>query len=192
MGKIYRVIVVEQDSRDADSFVTTAVPMQRVLFEAAGPDARRLLAYAPTEVEAALGGEIGNAIPDRPAPLVDLEALAASVLSAGKGESIASPDPEPQAVDAPAEQTPEAPKRKRRTKAEIAADEAAAARDRAERGAPQVGSEPTATHPATEPAPHPAGEPPAPVAAPVPIVPAPVPVVAVPPDGKPWNPFLQG
>jgi len=163
MGKIYRVLVVEQDEHGMGS-----MGGGRVLFEAASGDRGRLLAYAPTEVEAALGGEIGNAIPDRvePMQLVDLNALKTL------GEPM-QPD-EPEGVQQPAAPPAEPVKRKRRTRAEIEADKAAA-----ELAAQQQAN----ASPLVEGGPVPqVAEAPAPVAVPEPAPPA---------DGKPWNPFEQ-
>jgi hypothetical protein len=133
MGKIYRVLVIEQGP---DTRWESGRPSDRVLFEAAGPDAGRLLAYAPGEVEAALTVAGYAAMSQKVSGvLVDTEALGEAlatggVVSVGPGQlvpavgvaEVASAAGNEQPVDEPA-----APKRKRRTKAEIEADRAAEA-----------------------------------------------------------------
>lgn len=134
MGKIYRVLVVEQDDSklgDYDHRNMSMIPQQRVLFEAASPDAGRLLAYAPGEVATTLTAAVYAEVPQRVmmGPVVT-EAPTIGVPSEADAMSEAiTEDPPAQAVDEPVspDQPAAAPvKRKRRTKAEIEADKAAA------------------------------------------------------------------
>lgn len=176
MGKIYRVFVIEQDDSTYDRFhMGSGAPRERVIFEAAGADPERMLAYVPTEVAAALGEQIGLAIPDRvtaaPAvPATVTEAPAAGVSS------------EADAMSAALTEDPPPVKRKRRTRAEIEADKAAA---EAAALASQAGAD---SGPESE-----AAIAEAAAAAATPDVQmattfagaAPVPAG----DGKPWNPF---
>lgn len=191
MGKIYRVLVIEQDDNNSRPGWDTAMPQQRTLFEAAGP-AERLIGYASDEVYAALRAVAAEAEAERfPArvvgPLIDRETDGSIVgpegLQPEQTFDGAGPDAAPrdeQPVDAPAP----APKtRKRRTKAEIDAD-------KAKEAAAAQPAETPASPPAEVAEPVPAEPAPAPEAAAVPV-PAPAPPVVVPPaDGQPWNPFL--
>lgn len=118
MTDTYRVIVVRE--RMVRRGILGGAPVElpaEVLFEAAGPDPSRLLGYAPDEVEQALkAASEAPAEPERAAPLVDVEALAAG--------GVLSSSAAPVAVG----ETPAAddkPKRTRRTRAEIAAAKAA-------------------------------------------------------------------
>ena len=123
MTVTYRVLVVRERTarRGLLNFEGVELPAE-VLFETAGPDAERLLGYAPDEVEQALKAAADATPEPARAPLVDIEALAS-------GGTIRATEPPAQAVDAPAEQAPadDKPKRTRRTKAEIAAAKAAEA-----------------------------------------------------------------
>lgn len=172
MGKIYRVLVIEQDDRDGDRFAST-VPQQRTLFEAAGPDPERLLAYAPTEVAAALGEAAGSAVP-LSAPLVDRQALEAAV--AEKLSTEAATVAEPVTTGAPKARKP------RRTKAEIAADEAA-------KLASQTGADPGPQNQAA--VAEAAAEAPQAVDAPASTPLTPPPAASDAPPAAPWNPFQQ-
>jgi hypothetical protein len=96
MTDVYRVLVVRENTGS----------LSEVLFEAASPDADRLLDYAPAEVVVAL-----TAVSQR-----------AEVLTS---EAVMSALPAPQPVDEPVEAADDKPKRTRRTKAEIAAAKAA-------------------------------------------------------------------
>lgn len=146
------------------------------LFEAGGPDAGRLLAYAPAEVAAALAaaGRVevpaaSVAEPDEPdAPAVNPEGHYRS-----GGESAEQPAGSGELAPA---------KRKRRTKAEIAADKAREAQLSAGPNGPGVGDEPASAHPAVD-APTPE---PQPIAAPAPEQ-QPAPAAAA--TGAPYNPF---
>lgn len=166
MKDIYRVIVLRNGGMMGGG---------EVLFEAAGQDIERLLAYAPDEVAAALR----DLLPDEDEG--DVPAV--------------NPEGHYRPLNEPA--TPAAPKtRKRRTKAEIAADKARAAAGgsafgeqvvadtEAARPSPQALDEPAPQAPPAE-----TVQPAAPVAAPEPVPAA----VSVPPatDGAPWNPFQQ-
>lgn len=185
----YRVLVIRQDAPRRANMLSSAMveAAPEVLFEAAGPDAGRLLGYAPDEVAAALAAVGYAEVPQKVTGLVDVEALAAVVAvtesgaaSVGPGQLVPVAEPEPAAAKPP---------RKRRTKAEIAADEAAArlAAQQQESAAPvesgpapQVAeSAPAAeAQPVDEPAPEQHVEP----------APAPAPVVAATP-AVPYNPF---
>jgi hypothetical protein len=132
MGKIYRVLVIEQGP---DTRWESGRPSDRVLFEAAGPDAGRLLAYAPGEVEAALMAAGYAAMSQKVVGPDDVNAIAEAsldvILSTAPGRvepavgvaEVASAAGNEQPVDEPAAPKP----RKRRTKAEIEADRAAEA-----------------------------------------------------------------
>jgi hypothetical protein len=117
MGKIYRVLVIEQDDdNNSRPEWGTAMPHQRTLFEAAGL-AERLIGYASDEVYAALRAVAAD--PQRvvqAAVNVAGEVLVIATTNEADGSTameITRPDTEP------------APKpRKRRTKAEIEADKA--------------------------------------------------------------------
>jgi hypothetical protein len=121
MGKIYRVLVIEQGP---DTRWDNGRPGERVLFEAAGPDADRLLAYAPNEVAAALtmagsmaavdaidvGNKAGAFAPR--SVLVDTEALGKAlatggVISVGPGQIVPADDePDVPAVNPPGHYRP--------------------------------------------------------------------------------------
>lgn len=196
MGKIYRVLVVEQDDSklgDYDHRNMSMIPQQRVLFEAASPDAGRLLAYAPGEVATALTAAVYAEVPQRvmTGPVVT-EAPTIGVPSEADAMSEAiTEDPPAQAVDEPVspDQPAAAPvKRKRRTKAEIEADKAAALASQAgadpgpasEAAIAEAANEPAEVTPRLEDAFSRVGEAARAVAPTVP-----------PGDSPPWNPFLQ-
>lgn len=182
----YRVLVVrEATARRGILPGSTAMELPpEVLFEAASPDAGRLLSYAPDEVAAALAAVGFAEMPQKVTGLVDVNALATAVVtSAGTTVNGAPPAESAQPVDEPAEQaaTPTA-KRKRRTRAEIAADEAAArlaAQQEASAAPVDAGPAPQAVAEPVEPA---AETTAAPAAAP-----APAPQSA--PPSAPYNPF---
>lgn len=192
MTVTYKVLVIRQESprlRDDAGYrlnlsaeTIAAMNEPEILFEAGGPDAGRLLAYAPGEVEAALTAAGYAAMPQKAIGLVDVNALAEATLAAGgifstgPGQivpaagvvEVASAAGNEQPVDEPA-----APKRKRRTKAEIEADRAAealAAQQQASAAPVEGGPAPQAPA-AAEPAPD--QQPPAPAA----------------PTAAPYNPF---
>ena len=154
---VYRVLVVRESSGSCVG--------SEVLFEAASPDAGRLLGYALDEVETAL-----TEIVDTLAEIGQLKATGA----------ISEPR------DAtPAEQGAAAPtKRRRRTKAEIAEDKA---REAAEAALATGGTVPAEAPPIAvgEPEPVPA---PAAVAEPAPAQ-QPATVPATVPAAAPYNPF---
>lgn len=200
MKTVYRVMVV----READEL--NGVP--EVLFEAASPDAARLLGYAPAEVHAALREIAGDAVPAtvHHAVAYDTTASTPTAVMASTtpdGPTVEVPVTAPAEPMTPFPVPPEGkPKRTRRTKAQIAADEAAAA---AANGTPQTpdGSTVSATPPAELGAP---GAPltlvpPLPAAEPSPLMTQPhdvpagsVPVVGQQPAGPPeapYNPFMQ-
>jgi len=188
----YRVLVIRQDAPRRANMLSSAMveAAPEVLFEAAGPDAGRLLAFAPDEVAAALNA-VGFAEASRKATgLVDVEALAAVVAEEPDAPAV-NPPGHFRPAGTPAATDP-APRRKRRTKAEIAADEAAAKLAAQQAGADpataaavaQVGEaadtvvEAQLAQPVDEPAPEQHVEP----------APAPAPVAAAAP-AVPYNPF---
>lgn len=140
MTVTYRVLVVREYAPRRTLMGPPNKVAPEVLFEAAGPDAERLLAYAPAEVAAALAAAGYAEAPQRVTGLVDIDALAAATLATG---GIVPPSAAPVAVDEPAVNpeghyrpadepaeataTDDKPKRKRRTRAEIEADNAAKA-----------------------------------------------------------------
>lgn len=137
MSVTYKVLVIRQESPRRALLSTGPSPaLVETLFEAGGPDAGRLLAYAPAEVAAALSAAGYAEAPQRVTGLVDVDALAAATLATG---GIVPPSAAPIVVGEPdvpaatngepaeAPATDDKPKRKRRTKAEIEADKARAA-----------------------------------------------------------------
>lgn len=180
MTVTYKVLVIRQESpRRALIGGSSAAPDPEVLFEAGGPDAGRLLAYAPAEVAAALTAAGYAEVPQRVTGLIDTEALDKVPAADEPDVPVVNP-PEPQpAADAPKP-------RKRRTKAQIEADNAAAL-------VSQQGADPSpANEAAIVEAAAPAEAPPAPPGG-VAVTtafesaqPAPAPA----PD-QPWNPFAK-
>lgn len=208
MGTRYRVIVEQVDDVEGAQYETR----ETVLFEATLPRALRLASFAPDEVRAALmeaAGEdelaahpqrflagIDRTVEHEPAAPIELRA---TVFNAAGDEISAAPQ-----APAAAEQG-ETPKRKRRTKAEIAADKAREAAEalqqHGERAAAEAGvdveqltAEAIASHnvPINDPqdvtsTTHPSqvverpAEPQVPVAAPEPAAAAPA---------APYNPFV--
>lgn len=148
MREQFRVSVVREITKDdGDTEWVTE-------FEAVARTAEQLARFAPGEVLAALGGNAGGT--------VAAEAVDTSYMT---------PDGP---VTATSEATTEQPKRKRRTKAEIAADEAAAA---AARDAEQLAPEPTAAA--------------APEQSAVPVATFESGSAATPAPAAPYNPFAQ-
>lgn len=175
MRTVYKVTVEANVYDDNGDFVRA-----EALYEGASPRPEALLRTAPTEVEDALR----DLLPDEDEDGPDVPAV--------------NPEGHYRPVDEAAT-APAAPKtRKRRTKAEIAADKAAAEAAKALPAAPVEA--PVAEVPPAETA-----QPAAPVAVPesVPAAAAPVasatatplttsvPVAAPPPAEAPWNPFQQ-
>ena len=179
MRTVYRVTVAAVKYDDEGNFVA-----DDTLFEATHHRPEALLRFAPGEVDDALRVVAGLG------PTPSLDDLPTVPVPASAWDRAV----EPQSVDAAAVQQPEAgaaaTKRKRRTKAEIAADEAAA-----QLAAQQAGSA-TPDGPAPQaPEPVPAEMPPPVTVPPAAPVAAPDPVPAAAPqapsgDGQPWNPFL--
>lgn len=183
----YRVLVIRQDAPRRANLLGSAMvePAPEVLFEAAGPDAGRLLAYAPDEVAAALATAGSMAAVD-------------AIDAANRAGSFAPPvaeEPDAPAVNPPGHfrpaDAPAAPaKRKRRTRAEIEADRARETAGGNAFGEQVVADTEAQQAPAaTEQAP--AAEPQQPVDEPAPQQqpePAPAPVAATTP-AAPYNPF---
>jgi hypothetical protein len=172
MRTVYRVTVAAVNYDDEGNFVS-----DETLFEATHHRPGALLRFAPTEVDDALRVVAGDGV----APAVD-----AAPVSVPEWDRASEPQP----VDAAAPQTETSvTKRKRRTKAEIEAERAAAeSTAQGVQGTPLAPLAAAVTEAMTEPEP--------PVAAPpAETVPAEVPAPAaerVPESGtQPWNPFQQ-
>jgi len=178
--RTYYKVTVEAEVYDDNGELVRA----ETLFAASNPRAEALLRFAPTEVDDALRFVAGISTQSEPLPAVPVPVA--------DWDRATVPAPvDGAATVQQAEVTATPPKtRKRRTKAEIAADEAAAL-------ASQAGAEPG---PASEAALAEAAgymtpdgpvttQPAAPVVAPEPV---PAEVSAAPSgDGAPWNPFMQ-
>jgi len=208
MGRIVYRVMVEATEYDESGDVTVT----HVLFDAASPSATRLYAFVPQQVELALAEAGGPPMPSLPnkwmASFVPTEAVAPTVSATPDGPAVEVPvtapaEPETAPMD-PFPAPPEGkPKRTRRTKAQIAADEAAAALAAQQAAGATVAD---LAHAAAEPAPQtPDGST---VAAIPPADPAPLSLVpplpaeheandggtAVAPTSAPavpYNPFLQ-
>lgn len=179
MAVTYKVVVMKIDDETRMRSMSGS-PDPVVLFEAGSPDAGRLLGYAPGEVEAALIEQAMRAEAENmPQRVVqgfdpqDVPPLAEPVEA----------EPEQQGSDEPAEGEGK-PKRKRRTKAEIEADRAAAERIAAAATEPASATPEPAAQTPTEPL-HTAED----QAAPPPQA-ALVPAAAEAP-AQPWNPFAK-
>lgn len=122
MGTRYRVMVERVEDVEGAQYETR----ETVLFEAVSPNLASLIRFAPIEVEAALRGAAGLGDVES----WDLDRAVATVPTpAGVTATVFNADGEeiPAAGAVPADERPvEAPKRKRRSRAQIVADEAAA------------------------------------------------------------------
>lgn len=161
MSVVYRVTVEHTEYDDEGMSVRS-----EMLFEAASPSAERLIGYAPNEVLAALETAATLDAAERSPLRVaqgpgDLDELRSAVEANPHGLHV---------VPEPAGGEEEKPRRKRRTKAEIEADKAAAE---------------LATQQQASAAPIPDG--------PAPAAPAPEPPAAEPPaaPAPAWNPFAK-